>query len=75
MKVLILNGSPHKNGSTYTALHEMEAVFHQEGIQTELIHIGNLPIRGCIACGGCESRCPFGVPVIARMSKAASLLG
>ena len=61
MNVLILNGSPHKNGSTYTALHEMEDVFHQEEIQTELIHVGNLPIRGCIACGGCRKngKCVF----------------
>lgn len=61
MNVLILNGSPHKKGSTYTALHEMEAVFHQEGIQTELIHVGHLPIRGCIACGGCRKtgKCVF----------------
>ena len=52
MQVLMLNGSPHPKGSTETALREMEAVFHQEGIQTEIIHVGNLPIRGCVACGG-----------------------
>ena len=61
MQVLMLNGSPHPKGSTETALREMEAVFHQEGIQTEIIHVGNLPIRGCIACGGCRKtgKCVF----------------
>lgn len=53
MKVLILNGSPHGKGSTYTALHEMEKVFQENGIETELIHVGNQAIRGCIACGSC----------------------
>lgn len=61
MNVLLLNGSPHAKGSTYTALHEMEEVFSQEGIQAEIIHVGNLPIRGCIACGSCKKagKCVF----------------
>ncbi len=61
MKVLMLNGSPHPAGATYTALHEMEAVFAQEGIETELIHVGSQDIRGCIACGSCArtGRCVF----------------
>lgn len=61
MNVLILNGSPHPKGSTYTALHEMETVFQQEGIQTELVHVGNLSIRGCIACRSCKKsgKCVF----------------
>lgn len=61
MKVLLLNGSPHAKGSTYTALHEMEAVFHRQGIETELIQVGHLPVRGCIACGGCRKagKCVF----------------
>lgn len=53
MKVLLLNGSPHANGATYTALHEMEKVFLQEGLEPELVHVGNQAIRGCAACGGC----------------------
>ena len=56
MKVLLVNGSPHANGSTYTALHEMEKVFAQEGIEAEIIHIGNQDIRGCIACNGCRKK-------------------
>ena len=61
MKVLLLNGSPHAKGSTYTALHEMETVFHRQGIETELIQVGHLPVRGCIACGGCQKagKCVF----------------
>ena len=62
MKVLLINGSPHANGSTYTALHEMEKVFAAEDIRTEIIHVGNKDIRGCVACGSCAKtgRCAFG---------------
>lgn len=61
MKVLLLNGSPHPLGSTYTALHEMEKVFWENGIETELITVGNREIRGCIACGTCgkTGQCVF----------------
>lgn len=61
MKVLIINGSPHKNGSTYTALHEMEMIFLSENIETEIIQVGHLPIRGCIACRSCyeTGKCAF----------------
>ena len=61
MKVLILNGSPHPQGNTSIALAEMEKVFEKEGIETELIHIGNKDIRGCIACGTCyeKGKCVF----------------
>lgn len=53
MKVLLINGSPHKSGAVYTALHEMEKVFAKEGIETEMIQVGHLPIRSCIACKSC----------------------
>lgn len=61
MKVLILNGSPHERGTTYTALHELEKVFAREGIETELLWVGQKTIRGCIACGGCAKtgKCVF----------------
>ena len=48
-KVLLLNGSPHADGCTATALKEMISVFEKEGIETELIHVGNKAIRGCVA--------------------------
>ncbi len=61
MKVLIINGSPRKNGNTALALSEMEKIFHEEGIETETIHIGNKDIRGCMACGSCSKtgKCVF----------------
>lgn len=61
MKVLLLNGSPRAHGNTYTALHEMEQTFRQEEIETEILHIGHLPIRGCIACRSCAAtgKCCF----------------
>ena len=60
-KVLILNGSPHKNGCTARALEEMIKVFTEEGVETELIQVGNQAIRGCIACNSCAGtgRCVF----------------
>lgn len=61
MKVLLINGSPRKNGNTALALSEMEKVFHEEGVETELVHIGAMDIRGCMACGFCKKngRCVF----------------
>lgn len=61
MKVLLINGSPHPKGNTYAALHEMEKTFAKEGIDTELLSIGNQAIRGCIACRSCSQtgKCCF----------------
>lgn len=61
MKVLMLNGSPRPQGNTYTALHEMEKVFQQEGVETEILHVGNKDIRGCIGCRKCSTagKCVF----------------
>ena len=61
MKVLMINGSPRLNGNTSLALREMEAVFKAEGIETEIVQVGNKAIRGCIACGKCaeKGRCVF----------------
>lgn len=61
MKVLMINGSPRVNGNTYIALHEMEKVFEQGGVETEILHIGNKAIRGCIGCGSCaqNGKCVF----------------
>ena len=50
MKVLMLNGSPNANGNTATALREMEKTFLAEGVEVEIVHVGHLPIRGCIGC-------------------------
>ena len=61
MKVLLLNGSPKANGNTALALNEMKTIFDQEGVEAEIIHVGHLPIRSCIACGKCRElgKCVF----------------
>ena len=61
MKVLLLNGSPKANGNTALALKEMAAIFEKEGIEAEIVHVGNREIRGCIACGSCgkKGKCVF----------------
>ena len=61
MKVLMINGSPHKDGNTALALKEMEQIFVQQGIESEIVTIGNKDIRGCIACGSCyeKGKCVF----------------
>ena len=61
MKVLFINGSPRLGGNTSIAIDEMVKVFQQEGIDTEVMEIGNLPIRGCIACYSCSKtgKCVF----------------
>ena len=55
MKVLLINGSPHKHGCTYTALAEVAAELEKEQIETEIYHIGVKPIRGCIGCWQCRT--------------------
>ena len=61
MKVLLINGSPHAKGSTYTALKEVSDTLNKEGIETEIVQVGHLPIRGCIGCGSCykTGKCVF----------------
>lgn len=53
MKVLLINGSPHQKGCTYTALKEVEGALNKNGIETEIIWLGIKPIAGCIGCGNC----------------------
>ena len=61
MKVLLINGSPRRNGCTFTALSEVEKTLHREGIETELVQLGAKAVQGCIACGRCKTlgRCVF----------------
>lgn len=54
MKVLLVNGSPHEHGCTYTALHEVAETLHKHGIKTEILYLGKKPIPGCVACGKCR---------------------
>ena len=58
MKVLLLNGSPHAQGCTYTALNEVGATLKKHGIDTELLHVGTRPVAECIACGSCKGGAP-----------------
>ncbi len=53
MKVLLVNGSPHKDGCTYTALSEVKKELDKENIETEIFHVGSKPISGCLGCGTC----------------------
>ena len=75
MKVLMLNGSPRANGNTSIALSEMDKIFRAEGIETEILHIGNMDIRGCTACGGCRKigKCVYDDVVNTVAEKADSV--
>lgn len=53
MKVLMINGSPHKNGCTYTALSEVAGKLEEHGIASDILYLGTAPVAGCIACGKC----------------------
>ena len=55
MKVLLINGSPHEKGCTYTALSLIAGELKAQGIETEILHVGGQPVGGCIGCGGCRS--------------------
>lgn len=61
MKVLLINGSPHEHGCTYTALCETAERLKKHGVESEILYLGKKPIAGCIACGKCagSGRCVF----------------
>ena len=65
MNVLLINGSPHKDGCTNAALAEMAKALNEAGIETTIFHIGSAPVGGCVGCGGCgkAGKCVFGGPV------------
>ena len=65
MKVLLINGSPHEKGCTYTALSLIAKELNDAGVDTEILHVGGKPVSGCIGCGGCAAGngCVFGSPV------------
>ena len=65
MKVLLINGSPHEHGCTYTALSEVAAQLDKNGIESEILWLGTEPIRSCTGCRGCKNnRCVFGGDVV-----------
>lgn len=53
MKVLLFNGSPHKEGCTYTALSEIQKTLKEEGVESEIYHIGTKQIGACRGCRAC----------------------
>lgn len=61
MKVLLVNGSPHESGCTYTALEEIVKTLNAEGVDTQIFQVGKKPLAGCIACGTCreKGKCVF----------------
>ena len=61
MKALLINGSPRPNGCTFTALTELANTLEAEGIETEIVHVGNKDIRGCIACRRCCGPLPVSI--------------
>ncbi|MDR1793494.1 MAG: flavodoxin family protein [Bacteroidales bacterium] len=77
MKVLLINGSPHEKGCTYTALCEVAKALNADGIETEIIHIGGDNIRGCSACMACKEsgHCVYNDPVNEVIEKAKTADG
>ena len=77
MKVLLVNGSPHEKGCTYTALMEVAGVLENEGIGAEVVWIGNKPLAGCIDCRTCMERkkCIFDDKVNEVLAVAQSVDG
>lgn len=71
MKVLLINGSPHKNGNTFLALSEVAKELEKEGIETEIISIGMKAVQGCIACGKCAElgHCVFNDSLYSSISE------
>ena len=77
MKVLLLNGSPHREGNTAFAMQQMQEIFQQNDIETETIEVGSALIRGCIGCGSCYKthKCVFDDLVNEVADKLASVDG
>lgn len=77
MKVLMINGSPNEKGCTYTALSEIAAALRENGVDSEIFHIGKAPAGGCTACGACagKNRCVFDDGVNAVLEKLESCDG
>lgn len=71
MKVVLVNGSPHKKGCTFTALSEVASTLEKEGIETQIFHIGNKMVHGCIACNKCSElgKCIFNDDVANELSE------
>ncbi len=75
MKVLLINGSPNREGCTYTALTHVAAAIESQGVETEIVWLGNKPLQDCIACASCRKtgKCVFedGINEIVEKAKTA----
>lgn len=75
MKVLLINGSPNEKGCTFTALTEVSKTLNEQGIDTEIMWLGNQPVNDCIDCGGCaklrQNRCVFDHDIVNRFLEKA----
>ncbi len=73
MKVLLINGSPHKEGCTFTALSEVAGALENNGIQTQIFHIGSKPVMGCTGCNKCKDlkRCIYDNDICNEMAELA----
>lgn len=71
MKVLLVNGSPRKEGNTYLSLKECAKEIEKNGVDTEIFHIGNNPVRGCAACHSCRKtgECAFSDDIMPELLK------
>ena len=71
MKVLLVNGSPHKNGCTHTALEEVAGELQKQGIETEIMWCGIKPTMGCLGCGKCKDtlQCWYGEDMVNEFLK------
>ena len=76
-KVLMINGSPHEFGCTYTALKEVADTLEKNGVETEMLYLGTKPVAGCIACGKCSQtgRCVFNDQVNRVLDRLAEYQG
>ena len=79
MKVLLLNGSPHEKGCTYTALNEIAKTLEHDGVEAEILWLGNDPVTSCRACGACRKlhKCAFDDitnTVISKLSECDGLI-
>lgn len=76
-KVLLINGSPHELGCTYTALKEVADTLEKNGVETEILYLGTKPVAGCIACGKCgqTGSCVFNDQVNRVLEKLAEYQG
>lgn len=75
MKILLISGSAVKNGNTFIALEETARALEKEGLETEIVQLGNKPVRGCIACNVCQKknngRCTFNDDICNLISEKA----